>query len=263
MDPLRRREVQRGLVGVTVATLPTAANSGGAAGDAPTLPPAAVAHQDGAQHVAVVYGFGLRATRHPALEHDRGSRELHKGRQLAARRGRCPLVPAHVYAPAQRVHHQRLGRILSGPSARRQRLASCLNHRVMCGNTANSGASAGDWATRGAELRVSVVADVPDTRMYSVMPGPTPSALTWLHATNLPVVGARRSLMAVTANSACERLTLRAEFVRDANRRCPKSSSCPARRTVCRVIDQPNRRFAWCTVHRPCCPRRLRRSAMA
>jgi hypothetical protein len=87
-----------------------------------------------AQHVALVRGVAAavlqRAARHPALEDTGGGQELREEHQLAVRSGRSTLVPAHVHAPAQRVHDLRLGRLLACHLARRQRLASCFTHRV-------------------------------------------------------------------------------------------------------------------------------------
>jgi hypothetical protein len=81
-----------------------------------------------AQHVALVRGIAAavlqRAARHPALEHAGGGQELGKEHQLPMRRGRRTLIPAHVHAPAQGVHHLRLSRLIAAAMARRQRLAS-------------------------------------------------------------------------------------------------------------------------------------------
>jgi len=86
------------------------------------------------QHVALVRRVAAavlqRATRHPALEDAGGGQKLGKEHHLAVRCGRRTLVPAHVHAPAKRVHHLRLGWLFATPSARRQRLASCFTHRV-------------------------------------------------------------------------------------------------------------------------------------
>ncbi len=57
------------------------------------------------------------------------AQELGKEHQLAVRRGRRTLVPAHVHVPAQRVHHL-CQPIVDTPTSRRQRLASCFTHRV-------------------------------------------------------------------------------------------------------------------------------------
>ena len=68
--------------------------------------------QQRAQNVAlarsVVASIFQRALSHPAVEHAGRGQELRKEHQLPVRRGRCALVPAHVHAPAQRVHHHRL-----------------------------------------------------------------------------------------------------------------------------------------------------------
>ena len=87
-----------------------------------------------AQYVAfvrrVAAAVGQRAIRHPALEDASSGQKLREEHQLAMRRGRRTFVPAHVHAPAQRIHDLRLGRLLARASARRQRLASCFTHWV-------------------------------------------------------------------------------------------------------------------------------------
>ncbi|MFM8766456.1 MAG: hypothetical protein ACKOD9_01360, partial [Rubrivivax sp.] len=55
--------------------------------------------------------------------------ELGEEHQLAVRRGRRTVVPAHVHAPAQRVHHLCRPVVDTAPS-HRHRLASCFTHRV-------------------------------------------------------------------------------------------------------------------------------------
>jgi len=90
--------------------------------------PGKQAQHQRAQHVALVRRVAAavrqRAARPPALEYARGSQELSEEHQLTVWRGRRTFVPSHVHAPAQRVHHLRLGRLLTSPSAHRQRLAS-------------------------------------------------------------------------------------------------------------------------------------------
>lgn len=71
--------------------------------------PGQQAQHEGAQHIAFVrcVATAVRqgALRHPAIEHAGGCQELRKKDQLTMRRGRSPLVPAHMHAPSQRIHH--------------------------------------------------------------------------------------------------------------------------------------------------------------
>jgi len=123
-------------------------------GDVGVTPvPSQQAQHQRAQHVALVRGVAAavlqRAGRHPALEHARGGQKLSKEDELAVRRCRRASIPAHVHAPAQRVHRLELlglaATLDQGPLSLASRFThwvSLPNHRFTAPSLASRGVAA-------------------------------------------------------------------------------------------------------------------------
>lgn len=73
-------------------------------------------------------------------------------RDTRSLRGRDLAGEAGLAVPAQGVHDLRLGGLIASPSARRQRLASCLTHRVSVPTPAKPAPVLALQSIRGGEL---------------------------------------------------------------------------------------------------------------